>query len=499
MASGSGKIQPSANWAYWQYSYNTSDIGNAIRITLNIHLQARTFTTSSTPGFVPAMIPGTSLMSCPSDIYSKLDPSIIKNWISGKGGVYHYEEIPDAYPGKPGGPENHPPGEYIKCTLTLDIAKVVGARTVTVYFGALMRSTFMWNNLACETFINVAVPSSYTPPSNVSGRVNSSTHNSFNVTISWTNGTKSATASATDTASAGRDDTIGSNSPATGNTRADATPNKKYNVHMWVHDGTTQVFMNGNYVSYWTHPYIDNPTVSLVNGNEHSQIKVVANTRYGSDYDQYAFKLDNGSWTAWQNSNVYIFNRTSYSSITGHSAHTIYTKMKNTSSGFESNTTNASITTWYDPIYSLSVNMTNRWFWYLSVNSTVNYQGGTSNIVKYEFDIGTQGYQNKGTSNAHSRGSTSPTGSGKLAYNTNYLCKVRVTDNHGRTKEASATFKTLDERPLYLNGSLKEVKVIKPDGSISYVTPNLISVIKPDGSVTNMNNIINNDSRTQFQ
>lgn len=414
----------------------------------------------------------------------------IINWINSHGGVYYN------YKGNsPSSLLSNDKGGVVTWKSSY-VSPLRKSASGSVTLGACISNT---TGTLSDVIYGSVTLNLYTPPSNVSGRVNSSTHNSFNVTISWTNGTNSATAYATDTPSAGRDVTIGSGSPATGNTKADATPNKQYNVHIWVHDGTSQVFISGNYITYWTHPYIKNPTVALVNGNEHSQIKVTANTDYKSDYDQYAFKLDNGSWTAWQSSNSYTFNRTSYSSITGHSAHTLYTKMKNTSSGFESNTTNASITTWYDPIYSLSINMTNRWFWYLSVNSTVNYQGGTSNIAKYEFDIGSQGYQNKGTTNSHSRGSTSPTGSGKLAYNTNYLCKVRVTDNHGRTKEASANFTTLDERPLYLNGSLKEVKVIKPDGSIGYITPNLISVIKPDGSITNMNKIINNDSRTEYK
>lgn len=340
----------------------------------------------------------------------------------------------------------------------------------------------------------------YRAPSGVWARINSSTHNSFNVTVGWIQGTNAATANITDIPSAGRDVNIGNN-PAgtTGNTIANATPNTIYGIYAWVHDGVSQIFGLQD-AKYWTHPYIENPTLSLVEGNEHSQIKVVANNNYKSNYDQYSFKLDDGNWTEWQTSMEYIFTRENYPSITGNSTHTIYTKMKNNTSGFESvNQTSANITTWYDPIYSLVVNLVNRWFWYLETKCTVDYQGGVSNIKKYEFDIGNQGYQDKSTTNLHSRGSTSPTGTGKLNYNTDYLCKVRVTDNHGRTKEASATFKTLDERPLYVNGQLREVKVIKPDGSISYVTPNLLSVIASNGKLTNMNKIINNDDRTEFK
>lgn len=340
----------------------------------------------------------------------------------------------------------------------------------------------------------------YRPPSGVWGNVNSSTHNSFNVTVGWTQGTNAATAYITDIASAGRDVAIGTNpGGSTGNTIANANPNTVYGIYAWVHDGVNQIFGMSD-SKHWTHPYIENPTLSLVPGNEHSQIKVVANNNYKSGADQYSFKLDNGAWTEWQQSNEYVFTRDNFSNITGNSEHTIYTKMRNTASGFESvNQTSAKITTWYDPIYSLEVNLVNRWFWYLEINSIFDYQGGAENITKYEFDIGGEGYQDKNTTNLHSKGSINPTDENKLNYNTDYLCKVRLTDNHGRTKEASATFKTLDERPLYINGELKEVKIIKPDSSVVYVTPNLLSVIKEDGTVVNMNKIINNDDRTEYK
>ena len=51
---------------------------------------------------------------------------------------------------------------------------------------------------------------------------------------------------------------------------------------------------------------------------------------------------------------------------------------------------------------------------------------------------------------------------------------------------------------LYVNGTLREVKVIKPDNSVIYITPNLLTVVKPDGSTVNMNKIINNDDRTSY-
>ena len=56
----------------------------------------------------------------------------------------------------------------------------------------------------------------------------------------------------------------------------------------------------------------------------------------------------------------------------------------------------------------------------------------------------------------------------------------------------------MDERPLYVNGELREVKVIKSDGSMEYITPNLLTVVQENGSTINMNKIINNDNRTSY-
>ena len=56
----------------------------------------------------------------------------------------------------------------------------------------------------------------------------------------------------------------------------------------------------------------------------------------------------------------------------------------------------------------------------------------------------------------------------------------------------------MDERPLYINGQLRETKLIRPDGSVIYVTPNLLSAITSDNKVVNMNKIINNDDRLTF-
>ena len=271
------------------------------------------------------------------------------------------------------------------------------------------------------------------------------------------------------------------------------TPNTNYTIEARCYSNSQGTASTTISTSRWTYPALSSPLLSLKSGSEHNTILVSAKVSGATSNAQYAYRIDNGSWSGWTTASSY-----SFSGLAGHSTHTIGVKMRNSSSGLESSEVTGSITTWYNPLTNLKVNLVNRWFWYLLINCSFNYQGGTSNISKYEFDIGGQGYQNKGTSNSHSRGSTSPTGSGKLNYNTDYVCNVRVTDNHGRTYTATATFKTMDERCLYVDGVLREVKVINSDGSISYVTPNLLTVVNENGTTVNMNKIINNDNRTSY-
>lgn len=244
----------------------------------------------------------------------------------------------------------------------------------------------------------------------------------------------------------------------------------------------------------WTYPVISALNLSLKSGSEHNTINATSGTTVSSGTDQYLFKIDTTAGT-WSSSSS-----ASWGSLAGNSTHTITVKTKNITSGLESAEVSKSITTWYNPLTNLVIILVNRWFWYLQIKCTFDYQGGASNITKYEFAIGDdQTLQNKGTTNLHSRGTTDPSNSNKLNYNTNYNCQVRVTDNHGRTYAVNdIVFRTLDERPLYVDGTLREVKVIKPDGTTHYVTPNLLNVVQSDGSVINMNKIINNDNRTDF-
>lgn len=244
-------------------------------------------------------------------------------------------------------------------------------------------------------------------------------------------------------------------------------------------------------LNLWTKPIINNPTLTRRSGFEHNTIDVSVSAAVSTEYDQFAYKIGSGNWSDWTTDKTY-----SFSGLTENTEYTISAKMKNTESGYESEEKTNKITTWYDPISNLSVVLLNRWFWYLLIKSNYTYHG---TISKYEFSIGNEAYQNKGTTNSYSKGTTTPGNAANLAYNTDFTCKAKLTDNHGRTAEASATFKTLDERPLYVDGVLREVKVINSDGTVTYVTPNLLSVINSDGTITNMNKIINNDNRTQYQ
>ena len=553
-------IATSSQYATWEYSYTTTDIGSAIRVNANIYFkQTGTWDTSESPGFCPCIIPNVPLSSAPNNVITDTTGNSMNSWIASNNGKGTVQRIADG---------DHGTGKFFETNLQLDLAKTATAHTVKLYIGGMVQSTYFWNNYFGETYVNISVPSAYTAPSGFSISANSSGSTSISVSASWTNGTNASTVTInntntisssggrtsftgltpntnygfsgrlsdsttvlTSTASANTDLAAPTNwvsTNTTGNTiELEASSNNgsaiafKYQYRIlksgvwtqWQDSGTfTGLSSNTNYSiearciysdntggtsslsgNVWTTPLLSGITLSRRAGYEHTTIDVSTGAAVATASDQYRYRLDSGSWSEWLTAKT-----TSYTNLAGNSTHTVYIEIRNTTSGLTSSG-NTSITTWYDPVSSLVVNLTNKWFWYLEVNCSFSYQGGTANITRYEFDIGGQGYQNKGTTNLYSRGATSPTGNGKLDYNTEYICKVRITDNHGRTKEASATFKTLDERSLYINGELREVKVIKPDGTITYVTPNLLSVVASDGTVTNMNKIINNDNRDNFK
>lgn len=489
----------------------------------------------------------------------------IKDYITGKGGVYnlHTTNKPN-YPNSKGGTTNWAKSYYSlskKFTSTNET-------TIPVTVGIVVRNTSgkLDGKYSFNKVINVTVPTAYTPPSGLSLSISETTTTSFKVTARWTggegetdgacrvtvNGTskiidddpvvftgltpnvsytvsgelydkKNSPSTVRDTASASAHTTIatptgwtstGSNTNsiwASGTSSNGGSFYYQYRINggSWQNSGTfgglssnTRYSIQVRAVSntgggtsgaldgaLWTYPVIGGLNVSLVSGQEHDAISATSYAQVSSGNDSFQFRL-NSNYTGWQTVGK------TWSGLSGHTTYTIGVTVRNNTSGYQSAEVTKQITTWYDPLTNLRVNLVNRWFWYLLINSSYSYGGS---ISKFEFDIGGQGYQNKGTSNSHSRGTTSPTGSPKLAYNTNYTCKVRVTDNHGRQYTASATYKTLDERPLYVNGVLREVKLIKSDGSVHYVTPNLLSVVQSNGTVTNMNKIINNDNRTEYR
>lgn len=353
--------------------------------------------------------------------------------------------------------------------------------SVTLTIGTfIINTTGTLNNVVYAS--STITLSLYSAPSGYSISITGRDTNSITVKHSWTNGSDSPTAY--NITVNGTPKSVGNGSSAT---FTGLNSNTLYTASGSMSDGTTT--LTGSAQS-WTYPVLNTPSLSLASGEEHDKINVSVSPSVASSYDQFRFKIGSNSYGSYGTSK-----NASFASLNGNTTYTIYAQMKNTSSGYESKAVSTSITTWHDPISSLSVNLVNKWYWFLQIKSTVSYTG---TITKYEFAIGDESWQNKGTSNSHSRGSINPGQSGNLEDDTNYTCQVRVTDNHGRTKTASATFKTMNDKALYINGELKELKVVKPDGSVKWITPNLLSIIKPDGTIINMNKIINNDDRTTY-
>lgn len=382
-------------------------------------------------------------------------------------------------------------GTYGSYTLTKTYNKIDGEQYKNVSVNVHGSANVYTNMLGITPFnVSFTIPSGYTAPSNFKISPTSSSTNSITTTASWTSGlhppkTPTATISINnntgDITESGKSVEI-----------KKLSSNTKYTVSGKLYDGKTTVYPETNNIEYWTYPIINNPVLTRRSGYEHSIIDVSVSANVASDYDQFAYKLGNGSWTNWTTDKTH-----SFTGLSENTTYTVYVKMKNTSSGYESAEKSASITTWYNPVSNLNVVLVNRWYWYMEIKSSYKYNGS---ISKFEFAVGNdEDWVNKGTTNLHSRGSTTPGWEKNLKYNTTYTCWVRLTDNHGRIYNKTADFKTLDERPLYVGNELREVKLIQPDGTVKYITPNLLSVVQPNGTVVNMNKIINNDSRTEYK
>lgn len=272
------------------------------------------------------------------------------------------------------------------------------------------------------------------------------------------------------------------------------SPNTKYSISISAKNSSTGETSSATSVDRWTYPEISSLTLALASGKEHDQINATATPTTSNSKDEYQFTIGSTN-KDYQTGRTY-----SFTGLTENKSYTISVKMKNTTSGLVSASVSESITTWYDPISNLSVVLTNQWYWRLGIKPSFTYNG---TITKCEYSITTSGTSytenSKKDTSGYIKGSTTGGASGNLTYNTNHICKIRLTDNHGRSVttnpnyEATATYKTLDERPLYVDGSLKEVKVIKSDGTKVYITPDLLTVIKSDGTKVNMNDIINPD------
>lgn len=386
--------------------------------------------------------------------------------------------------------QNLNPGTYGPYTLTKTYNKTDGPQPKNTSVVVTGSATIYTNMLGITSQgVSFTIPTGYIAPSEFVINPISSTINSITTQATWKEGLhppQTPTATITIDNKTGNITTSGESVQI-----SDLLSNTNYTVNGNLYDGKTNVSPTTNDIPYWTYPDINTPVLSLKSGLEHDAINVSVSAAVSTEYDQFAYKIGSGNWSDWTTDKTY-----SFSGLTENTEYTISAKMKNTESGYESAEKSNKITTWYDPISNLSVVLLNRWFWYLLIKSNYTYHG---TISKYEFSIGNETYQNKGTTNSYSKGTTTPGNAANLAYNTDFTCKAKLTDNHGRTAEASATFKTLDERPLYVDGVLREVKVINSDGTVTYVTPNLLSVINSDGTITNMNKIINNDNRTQYQ
>lgn len=285
-------------------------------------------------------------------------------------------------------------------------------------------------------------------------------------------------------------------------TISNLTSNTQYNIRARAVRSEESPLTSSTYtVTTWTSP-VAKLSLELLKGSEHNTIVATAGAVGSNQFAKYIFRIDSNGFDD-NDYNKDIPNPMKFTNLPGHTTHTIAVKMKNTVSGLESAEVSGTIETWYDPIYSLSVDLVNNWYWFLSIKALFNYQGGPENIKSYEFGIfkdqNNNVLTNTGKTNSYSKGSTTPGQPDNLDYNTNYNCIIRLTDNHDRTYTVNRVFKTLDARPLYLNGKLQELRLIKPGNITDFITPNLLNVNLPNGKSINMNLMINGDPRTEYE
>lgn len=371
-------------------------------------------------------------------------------------------------------------------------------QSINIYYGAVVQSTHYADDTGFEPDLAVhntgssAAINLYFAPKDADITFVSSTNNSITLKPTWTSGMYPSIETATIQVST-TSNFSNIVKTVTGNKNTAITingldSNSKYYYRVSINDTKTTINTNNKEQSCWTLPEANNVVVTLKSGSEYNTINVSGSVSIASSYDQYRFKLgSNGTWSSWS-STKYV----SYPNLVENTLYTVYMEMKNTNSGYVISN-NGSATTWYNPLTDFIINLKDVWFWYLAINCSYAYSG---NIVKYEFAIGDESFKNTGT-NYHSRGTRNindyfNNSVEKLKYNTDYSCKVRLTDNHNRTYTTSTTFRTYDERPFYVNNNLKEVKVIKSNGTVAPITPDLVTVLKSNNNIITMNEIINN-------
>lgn len=482
----SGSIQVDT-YISLDYSYTVEDTGNAIafKFTMSEKCTASDWPVSGNPKVLFYTLKNVQF---DQSTISDLTGAAMINFVESKGGGH--SQLYNLGDGNIGNSTFAGPA-----TFTMTVPKTTSSQNITVYFGSAIQSTYFWTRLAGSSSFSYTIPSSYKAPTFKSGypKITNVETKSFTVVAAWNNGTATAKAYCKATGVSPAHQLADYNS-TTG--EYSFTYNGVLNSN-WHYDDIN-VYLADNegpavtkILKQWTRPMPPSISATPVQNSEYNSIIATATfSNNPTGKEKFMFKKTAGEVYETVDSDTYTF-----TGLTANHTYTIYVRVLNPDSGYQSETESVTVTTWHNPISGLACTFVKNWFWYLSVRSIFTYTG---TITNYEFDIGGEGYQNKGTTNVHERGATTFNGANKLTPNTSYTCKVRLTDNHGRTAEASATFKTLDSRCNYVNGVLRDCFIIKSDGSSIQITPDKLSIVKSDGSVINMNQIINNDSRTSF-
>lgn len=448
-------------------------------------------------------------------------------------------------------------------TVTKTYAKTSSAQSKKVSFGITGSATIATNLLgtASNGSVSFTIPAGYTAPSNFKISENSKTTTSTTIKATWTPGNKTTIATITCNGSSKNITSSGGtvtfsnltpntnytitgslddgvlNSPlqsslsittnlaapsswssvsstASSITAIATSPNGgSFNYQYRINNGDWQnssVFnnlaantqytvearcSNGNATTssisttVWTYP---TPIIlyELIPDKEDSEANVFISSSVNSGYDQFSYSINDGVWSDW-NTKIEI----NLTGLTENTNYTVSAKMNNTSSGLTSDITTIQFTTWHSPLTNLAIKQLDKWFWLLKVQSLFDYSGS---ISKYEYAFGDENYVESAES-VYTRGSADDSFVNNLEDNTTYICKARLTDEHGRVYTAENSFTTLDERSLFINGELKELKIIDTNNNIMIISPNLLTIVQENGNIVNMNKIINNDERITYE